>query len=67
MIRTKAPFYGRRFCVSSGTLHDLLFEKADCGIDNIEPANIHMFQNKDKALKTGALPCRFCLWTESEI
>jgi len=65
-MRTRAPFYGLRFCVTSGTLHDLLFEKAGCDIDNIDPANIHMFQNKDEALKTGAQPCRFCLRFESK-
>lgn len=66
-MRSQAPFHGRRFCVSGGTLHDLLFEKADCGIDKLDPSAIQMFNNKEKAIETGAQPCRFCLWTNSGI
>ena len=67
MIRIEAPFHGRRFCVSGGILHDLLFEQDDCGINKLDHATIQMFRNKKKALETGAQPCRFCLWIDSGI
>jgi len=66
MMRTKEPFYGRRFCVSGGVLHDLVYEQAKCGIDELKPASIQTFNDKQEALKTGAQPCRYCLWKDSK-
>jgi len=62
MIRANKPFYGIRFCAGTITNigHDLLAEKANCGIDNIYPNLIRMYNNKDE-LSTNYRPCKFCL------
>ncbi len=68
-IRPGKPFYGRQYCADTSTnlVHDLLQEKPNCGIDNINPDFIRMFTDLDEAKKNGFNSCNHCLWIERKI
>jgi hypothetical protein len=65
MIRSKAPFYGKRFVgdSSKNIVHDQLFEQTDCRIDEIKDECVRTFSpdTLEKAKAENYKPCKQCL------